>query len=115
MKYISLLSYASHSFKDEDHHLGQWSKDLKQILGTIGHTSTEITSLLSILSASVTNGQPLPPYMTSPEPYRLTKKLEELDPDILSVRHIDEPEYAIFAVFQVASRAIIFELEMLLK
>ena len=71
--------------------------------------------MLSLLSASVTNGQPLPPYMTAPHPFYFTKKLEAMDPDILSARHIDEPEYAIFAVFQVASRCIIFELEALLR
>jgi hypothetical protein len=52
--------------------------------------------------------------MTAPQPYMLSRKLETLDPDILSLRHIDEPEYAIFAVFQVASRCILFELETLL-
>jgi hypothetical protein len=70
--------------------------------------------MLSLLSASMANGQPLPPYMTAPQPYMLSRKLETLDPDILSLRHIDEPEYAIFAVFQVASRCILFELETLL-
>jgi hypothetical protein len=112
------MSYSSESLIEDggnDHHLSQWSKDLKALLGTIEHTSHDITSMLSLLSASVTNGQPLPPYMKAPEPFYFSKKLEALDPDILSIRHVDEPEYAVFAVFQVASRCIIFELETLLQ
>jgi hypothetical protein len=53
--------------------------------------------------------------MTAPEPYNLSRKLEALDPDILSIRHIDEKEFAVFGVFQVASRCIIYELETLLQ
>jgi hypothetical protein len=115
---MSLLSYSSQSLQGDsqlDHHFSQWSKDLKQVLGSVGHTSHEVTSLLSLLSASMVNGQPLPPYMQTPQPFGLSHRLDVLDPDILSLRHIDEPEYAIFAVFQVASRCIIFELDTLLR
>ncbi|KIW03822.1 uncharacterized protein PV09_05121 [Verruconis gallopava] len=117
-RYMSLLSYSSQSLQvgvEADHHLSQWSRDLKALLGSVSHTSHEVTSLLSLLSASVTNGQPLPPYLTAPRPYGLARRLETIDADILSFRHIDEPEYAVFAVFQVASRCIIFELETLLQ
>lgn len=63
----------------------------------------------------MTSGQPLPPYLQPPTPYGLNTKLEAMDPDILSVRHIDEPEYATFAVLQIASRCVVYELEILLR
>jgi hypothetical protein len=78
-------------------------------------TTHQVTSLLSLLSASIRNGQSLPPYLRPPRPYGLSSKLEEMDADILSVRHIAEPGYAAFAVIQIASRCIIADLEKLLK
>ena len=51
----------------------------------------------------MTNGNPLPPYLKQPPAYKLSQRLEELDPDILSVSHIAEPGYSAFAVMQIAS------------
>ena len=93
----------------------EWLEDFKQLLAQIRTTSHEVTTLLSLLSASLANGQPLPPYLQTPSPYGLSDKLEALDPDILSVRHINEPGYATFAVMQISSRCIIHELDDLLK
>lgn len=59
-------------------------------------TSQTVTSLLSLLSSSVTNGNALPPYLRTPEPYALAERLENIDRDILSVKHIAEPGYASF-------------------
>lgn len=78
-------------------------------------TSHEITTLLSLLSASIKGGTPLPPYLQPPQPYGLSTKMESMDPDILSVRHINEPGYAAFAVLQVSSRCIVADLTRLLK
>lgn len=69
-------------------------------------TSQELTSVLSLLSASVTSGTPLPPYLKAPEPYKLSVKLQAIDADILDIRHVTEPGYAAFAVIQVASSLI---------
>lgn len=41
-----------------------------------------------------------------PEPFQFVRKINEVDKDILSVRHIAEPEYSAFAVMQVVSRLI---------
>lgn len=78
-------------------------------------TSHEITSLLSLLSSSVVNGVPLPPYLTPPTAYHLSTKLEEVDRDILSIRHIGEPGYAAFAVIQISTKCIQMDIERLLK
>jgi hypothetical protein len=39
--------------------------------------------------------------------------LEELDSDILSVKHVEEPWYSAYAVMQVASRLILDDLKRL--
>jgi hypothetical protein len=116
INYISLIGYASAKFSDgtaEEESV--WASDFRKMLTSVRATSHEITGLLTTLSASIANGQPLPPYLKTPQPYKLSAKLEAIDHDILSVRHIAEPGYAAFAVIQVSSRCIIAELEVLLR
>jgi tRNA U38,U39,U40 pseudouridine synthase TruA len=71
--------------------------------------------MLSLLSSSIQNGQPLPPYLKVPNPYQLSRKLEAVDSDILSLRHIAEPGYAAFAVMAISTRCISMDIERLLK
>lgn len=92
----------------------QWFADFRRITTHTNITSHEITSLLSLLSSSITTGQPLPPYLKSPEGYQLSKQLEAVDHDILSLRHIAEPGYAAFAVMAISTRCIHMDLERLL-
>lgn len=93
----------------------QWFADFRRITANTNITSHEITSLLSLLSSSITSGQPLPPYLKPPEGYQLSKKLEAVDHDILSLRHIAEPGYAAFAVMAISTRCIHMDLERLLR
>ena len=116
---MSLTDYASRTFtdigvSDGDNSQTEWFNGFRRLMGSINITSHEITSMLSLLSASITSGQPLPPYLTTPQPYQLSGKLEALDYDILSVRHITEPGYAAFAVMQISTRCIVGDLEKLL-
>ncbi|KAI9716245.1 MAG: hypothetical protein M1812_005470 [Candelaria pacifica] len=115
LNYMSLMVYSTSTFSSSQRSTeSAWIKDLRLLIPSVNVTSREITSLLSLLSASLTNGQPLPPYLKAPEPYLLSRKLEALDKDILSVSHIAEPAYSAFAVMQVASRLIIDDLEKLI-
>lgn len=72
----------------------------------MNETSNKITSLFSMLASSLSNAQPLPPYLEMPEPFQFLKRMNEIDRDILSIRHISEPEYSAFAVMQVVSTSI---------
>jgi hypothetical protein len=71
--------------------------------------------VLTLLSAAIRDGQPLPPYLPKPKPYALSDRLEALDKDILSVRHVNEPGYAAFAVLQLSARCIGIDLERLIR
>ena len=84
-------------------------------MSSVNTTSQEITSILALLSASVTNGNPLPPYLKAPQAYKLSARLEELDADILSIKHIAEPGYSAFAVMQIASSLVSDDLEKLIR
>lgn len=109
LNYMALISHASSEFINKDDKVStedSWVQNLSRLLKSINVTSHEITSMLSLLSASVTNGHPLPPYLKVPPPYQLTGHLEAMDADILSINHIAEPGYAAFAVMQIASGLI---------
>lgn len=119
--YSALISYASESFlntayaTNTDPTTIQWFEDFRRVILEARLTSHEITSTLALLSSSITNGQPLPPYLNPPQAYLLSKRMEQIDKDILSIRHIAEPGYAAFAVLQISTSCISMDLERLLR
>ncbi|KAJ5757720.1 uncharacterized protein N7511_006414 [Penicillium nucicola] len=119
VNYLSLLGYASdtlmHLSDGDDVTDTAWMLDFRRLVGTAKVTTHEVTSLLCLLSASITNRQPLPPYLKAPRPYSFTKRLEALDKDILSLRHIAEPGFAAFAVLQISTRCIVGDVDRLLR
>ncbi|KAI9667372.1 MAG: hypothetical protein M1821_000187 [Bathelium mastoideum] len=113
--FTALLSYSTRTFHDiKKSDDTKWMQDFRELLRTSSVTSNEITSLLSLLSLSITTGQPLPPYMKTPTPFALGRKLESMDRDILSLRHLAEPGYAAFAMMQITTHSIITDIEKLL-
>ncbi|MCJ1474859.1 hypothetical protein MMC13_003519 [Lambiella insularis] len=116
LNYVALMAYTTRDYGDEKGISGEgkWITDFARVLGSIEVMSEETTSLLALLSASVTNSTPLPPYLRPPPPYQLSARLKEMDADILSIVHIAEPGYAAFAVRQVASSLINDDLKKLL-
>lgn len=121
LNFMALVSYASTSFQDLQSHTDdsenqlEWLHTFRKLIGETNVTSQAITTLLTLMSASVTNGQPLPPYLRVPEPFRYTEKLDEMDMDLLSVKHIAEPGYASFAVTQLGTKCVIDDLKKLLE
>ncbi|KAK3069551.1 hypothetical protein LTR53_012019 [Teratosphaeriaceae sp. CCFEE 6253] len=117
LQYTALMSHASMGLSLHNRFDGaepsQWSRDFRKLAGQTSHTSHKITSLLALLSSSMSYGQPLPPYLEMPESFQIVKQVDALDPDLLSIRHIAEPEYSAFAVLQVCSQVISKDLKKL--
>ena len=123
MNYMSLISYATQTWSTPSfphsgsstpsHHA--WLEDLAVLLNEAGPTTHSFTSNLALLSASVTQGSALPPYMQLPKPYGLSRKLEKLDKGILESRHMQEPGYSAYAVMQVASSLVTDDLKRLVE
>jgi hypothetical protein len=112
---LTLTAFASQAYSEVDPSgKTKWSDDFRRLIRNIQPTSHEITMILTLCSAAIRNGEPLPPYVPKPKPYDFTARLEELDNDILSVRHINEPGYAAFAVMQMGARRIGGDVERLL-
>ena len=86
-----------------------------RLLSSVNVTANKTTSLLSLLSSSLSNAQPLPPYLDMPEPFQFVKQIESIDKDILSIRHIAQPEYSAFAVMQIVSQCINTDVALLTK
>lgn len=116
LNYMALISYSTKSFSSHpgSPNKGPWMEAFNLLIQSLNVSSQEITSMLSLLSASVTSGNPLPPYLKPPSAFKLTARLEALDADILSIDHLSEPGYSAFAVMQVASSMISDDLEKLL-
>lgn len=91
----------------------KWLRDLAVVMDEVEPTSHQITSTLSLLSAAISAGVALPPFIQLPQPYRLTRRLEALDSGILDSRHIQEPGYSAYAVMQVASSLVTDDLARL--
>ncbi|KAK5738191.1 hypothetical protein LTR17_006221 [Elasticomyces elasticus] len=120
LNYMALVSLASTTFTElqekeaKNEHNSEWLRNFRKLVSQANVTSEAVTTLLSLLSASVSSGSPLPPYLRVPEPYQLSQRLDEMDKDILSVRHIAEPGYSSFAVIQIGTRCVIDDLRKLL-
>jgi hypothetical protein len=124
MNYLTLISYATRAWSNDSEILypntdpavrRAWLNDLTALLDSINPTTHQITSTLSLLSASVREGFALPPYMQLPEPYNLNHRLESLDRGILDARHVKEPGYSAYACLQVASSLITDDLARLIE
>ena len=92
-----------------------WLKDMSKLAASVSCTSQEVTCILSLISLSLCDGVPLPPYLKPPETYHLNDMLAVEDPDILGIEHFLEPGYAAFAVAQVTSKLISYDLQRILN
>lgn len=105
LNYLSLMSYATESWSRDAGEMfpntsqparRAWLNDLTKLIDSVGTTTHQITSILSLLSAAVNQGMALPPHLILPQPYNLSKRLEALDSGILDSRHVEEPGYSAY-------------------
>jgi len=122
LNFTSLISFASQTFTDMNlasdggaNSESEWLRDFRRLVRDANFTTREVTTLLSLLSASVASGQPLPPYLKTPEAYQMSAKLDQMDKDILGVRHIVEPGFAAFACIQIGTKCVGDDLKALLR
>lgn len=117
MGYLALMSYTTKTWAKDVHTnpdtRGKWLRDLAAVMDEIEPTSHQVTSTLALLSAAITSGVALPPFIQLPQPYSLNRRLEALDSGILDSRHVEEPGYSAYAVMQVASSLVTDDLARL--
>ncbi|EEA25268.1 hypothetical protein TMatcc_006510 [Talaromyces marneffei ATCC 18224] len=124
MNYINLAEYASKTFSsalspqtpyNNPSKQSEWYTDFTKLITKTHMASHQITSILALLSASIMNAQPLPPYLQVPGPDAFSERLKEVDKDILNICHAAEPGYAAFSVLHLAGRCIAGDLERLIE
>lgn len=131
VNYLNLVEFASKTFSlssppastqhpspsldvtTKENIASEWFLDFTKMISTSESTSYQIASILALLSASILNAQPLPPYIKIPRPFSFSDRLKEVDKDILNICHAAEPGYAAFSVLQVSSRCIVGDLKQL--
>ncbi|KAF1988771.1 hypothetical protein K402DRAFT_419123 [Aulographum hederae CBS 113979] len=79
-----------------------WLRSLSKLFGSADFSSHNISALLTVFSAAVMNGQPLPPFITPPRPYALARQIQNMDPELLSPKHALDPGYSAYAVIEVS-------------
>lgn len=114
LSFISLVGYAAKSLGSSADSGSAWSEEFHRAFDSAVVTSKETTVLLTLLSNSIANGNPLPPYLRPPQPYRLSQEIEALSKDLFGIRYLSEPSYEAFAAIQVSMTCIIKELDDLL-
>lgn len=105
----SLMAHASETMAATGPNLSEqseWSQDFRKVTLQVGQSSHRITSTLSLLSASLMNAQPLPPFLELPKRFEFVERLQTVNSEILSVRHIAEPEYSAFVVIQLCAESL---------
>lgn len=120
LNFMALISYSSTAFTDlkdaseAANSSSEWLSTFRRLIANTSTTSQGFTTLLSLMAASVSNGQPLPPYLKAPEAFQLAEQLDAIDKDVLSIRHVLEPGYSSFAVIQIALKYLHDDLKRLL-
>ena len=92
---------------------GHWLHAVSVSLGTEFFQSQShlILSLLNILSGSLSLDTPLPPFMSTPQGVSFRVLVQERMPEELSLEHVEENGYAVFAALAVSSRLVSREIE----
>jgi hypothetical protein len=108
MNYLTIIAYASEAFSNarSDASSSVWLSQFARSRIESNRRSHEITTLLSLLSASLRNKQPLPPYLKAPSHVHYSEQLEDSDVSITSISNISEPGFRACAVIEVAHHCL---------
>ncbi|PVH88337.1 hypothetical protein DL98DRAFT_478193 [Cadophora sp. DSE1049] len=104
--YLTIIAYASESFPAA-HSKSPWLAQFASQRDSSDHESHKVTTLLALLSASLKNGQSLPPYLQTPTGFRISDELLGDGGSLLDLRNVNEPGFRSIAVIEVAQRCVV--------
>lgn len=94
----------------------KWASRLAGIaLDSEDFKSHSTTSLLCHLASALTNAQPLPPLLSAGHPFPLARRMQWIDNQLLSIRHIEDPAFSTFVSLEVLRTVVNYSLENLLR
>lgn len=93
----------------------RWIHTLARAADTSDFHSQIATSVLCHLSAAVTNGLSLPPYLSPPHPFPLAKRLRRMNASSMDISNIEDPSFAAFVSIEVMSSMVSSSLKNLVR
>ena len=93
-----------------------WSTHLTHIAQASPTFNSHIpTSLLCHFSASLTNAQPLPPFLAAGVLFPLAREMRKIDSKLLSIRYIEDARFSAFVALEVLRSILGVSLRELLR
>lgn len=93
----------------------KWIKHLARAASSPDFHSRVITSVLYQLSAAVSNGLSLPPYLAPPHAFPLARNLRRMNENLLDMRNIEDPSFSAFVAVEVLSSMVNSNLKTLVR
>jgi hypothetical protein len=117
INYLTVISYASEALTAArlEGSSSRWLSEFSESRSESTHKTQETTTLLFLLSASLTNKKPLPPYLKPPSRFHLFDQIIGTDPSILGLNNINEPGFRAFAVIEMAHMCLVDSTGTILK
>ena len=96
---------------------GAWLKAMTRALGTSFFQSVSIQTItvLTILASALSMDTPIPPFRNIPRASLFRILATERDPEEMSLKHVSETGYAVFAAMSVSSQLAGHEIEQCVK
>ncbi|OJD12842.1 hypothetical protein AJ78_06622 [Emergomyces pasteurianus Ep9510] len=92
-----------------------WIHTLARAADTSDFHSQIATSVLCHLSAAVTNGLSLPPYLSPPHPFPLARRLRRMNASSMDISNMEDPSFAAFVSIEVMSSMVSSSLKNLVS
>ena len=74
-----------------------------------------IASVLFHLSAAVSNGLSMPPYLTPPHPFPLARNLRQAGGNLLDIQNVEDPSFSAFVAVEVLSRMVSSNMKLIVR
>lgn len=109
VNYLTIINFASEAFVNARSETSSsvWLSRFALSRSESDRRSHKVTTLLALLSASLKNKQPLPPYLKAPTHSHLPDHMRGTDSGVLDLSNINEPGFRAFAVIEVANLCLV--------
>jgi len=84
----------------------RWLLHLTRVIESTDFNAHVVTSLICHLSGAVSNRLPLPPYLSSPAPFLLARKLRKLNDGLLDMKNAEGLAFFAFASLKVLNSMV---------
>ncbi|EEP76334.1 predicted protein [Uncinocarpus reesii 1704] len=107
--------WSASTWSDSGRNEEKWIEHLARAASSQDFHSQVITSVLYHLSAAVSNGLSLPPYLAPPHAFPLARNLRKMNENLLDIRNIEDPSFSAFVSVEVLSSVVNSNLKTLVS